>query len=179
MNGITFIQDFLYHPNALYEYLKTNVNWDERMMARKTASYGVAYNYSQMSYPFQEMPDVLADICIRVKETIGFEPNNCLINYYLDGKSKMGFHSDQTDILEPNTGIVIVSLGETRVLRFKNIKDNEVIKDFQLPSGSLIYMTQELQEEWQHAIPKSDTENGRMSLTLRRIKQITVPDIGL
>jgi len=170
MKDITFIDNFLDNPNSLFEFLKTNVEWDETMMARKTASFGAAYNYSQMSYPFKEMPNELTIICHKVKDAIGFEPNNCLINYYLDGKSKMGFHSDQTDILEPNTGIVIVSLGETRILRFKNIKNNEEIKDFELPSGSLIYMTQELQDEWQHAIPKSDTENGRMSLTLRRIK---------
>jgi len=170
MNGITFIKDFLKQPDSLFEFLRTKVNWDERMVARKTASYGVAYNYSQISYPFQEMPEALIDICNSVNAAIGFEPNNCLINYYLDGKSKMGFHSDQTEILESNTGIVIISLGETRVLRFKNIKNNSEMMDFELPSGSLIYMTQELQNEWQHAIPKSDTENGRMSLTLRKIK---------
>jgi len=170
MEGIIFIENFLDNPDSLFEYLKNNVNWDERMMARKTASFGVAYNYSQMNYPFQEMPKELTEICIGINETIGFEPNNCLINYYLDGKSKMGFHSDQTDILERNTGIVIVSLGETRTLRFKRINNNEEIIDYPLPAGSLIYMTQELQDEWQHAIPKSDTENGRMSLTLRRVK---------
>ncbi len=170
MEGITYIDNFLDNPNSLFEFLKKNLEWDERMMARKTASFGVAYNYSQMSYPFKEMPNELTKICKKVNDVIGFEPNNCLINYYLDGKSKMGFHSDQTDILELNTGIVIVSLGETRILRFKNIKNNDVIKDYELPSGSLIYMTQELQDEWQHAIPKSNTENGRMSLTLRRIK---------
>lgn len=170
MTGITYIENFINDPHTLFELLKTTVEWDERMMTRKTASFGVAYNYSQMSYPFKEMPSVIFDICQKVKTTIGFEPNNCLINYYMDGKSKMGFHSDQTDILETDTGIVIVSLGETRILRFKNIKNNEIIKDYPLPSGSLIYMTQELQDEWQHAIPKSDTENARMSLTLRRIK---------
>ena len=82
----------------------------------------------------------------------------------------MGFHSDQTDILVENTGIAIISLGETRILRFKNIENNELIKDFELPSGSLIYMTQEVQKLWLHAIPKSNTENGRMSLTFRKIK---------
>jgi alkylated DNA repair dioxygenase AlkB len=170
MEGVSFIDKFLEYPDSLFEFLKSNVEWDERMSARKTASFGVSYNYSQMNYPYNKMPDDLSNICIRVKDVIGFEPNNCLINYYLDGKSKMGFHSDQTDILEANTGIVIVSLGETRVLRFRRINNFEEVKDFELPSGSLIYMNQKVQDEWQHAIPKSDTENGRMSLTLRRIK---------
>lgn len=102
---------------------------------------------------------------------MNFAPNNCLINYYLDGKSSMGFHSDQTDILVENTGVGIVSIGETRILRFRNSKDKTIIKDFELTSGSFIYMTNEVQDEWQHSIPKSDTENGRMSLTFRKMEK--------
>jgi alkylated DNA repair dioxygenase AlkB len=82
----------------------------------------------------------------------------------------MGFHSDQTDILETNTGIAIISIGETRILTYRNIENSEKVIDYELTNGSLIYMTQEIQKEWQHAIPKSDTENGRMSLTFRKIK---------
>jgi alkylated DNA repair dioxygenase AlkB len=174
MEGITYIDKFLDNPDLLFQFFKENVVWDERMAVRKTASFGMAYNYSQISYPFKEMPSELKKICNKVKDVIGFEPNNCLINYYLDGKSKMGFHSDQTDILEENTGIVIVSLGETRILRFRRINNNEEVRDFELPSGSLIYMTQKVQNDWQHSIPKSDTENGRMSLTLRRIRFLVV-----
>lgn len=170
MDGITFIPDFVPDPERLFSSLRNNVLWDERMLARKTASFGVAYNYSQMSYPFQAFSPELEAIVIRISSTLGFTPNNCLINYYLDGKSKMGFHADQTDILEQGTGIAIVSVGETRTLRFKSIKDPAELTDFSLPAGSLIYMTQEVQDEWLHAIPASDTNNGRMSLTFRAIK---------
>jgi alkylated DNA repair dioxygenase AlkB len=170
MNGITFIENFIDKPNELFNILKTNVEWDERMSARKTASYGKAYNYSQISYPFQEFSAELNKVIESINKTLNFKPNNCLINYYLNGKSKMGFHSDQTDILHLNTGVGIVSIGETRILRFRNIENRELIKDFELPSGSFIYMTNEVQDKWQHSIPKSETENGRMSLTFRKIK---------
>ncbi len=169
MKGITYIEHFLGQPGHLFTYLETNAAWDTSMASRKTASYGVAYNYSQITYPYQEMLAPLKDVAAAIESTIGFLPNNCLINYYLDGKSKMGFHSDQTDILAEDTGVAIVSLGETRTLRFKNIADKETIVDYPLPSGSLIYMTQAIQEEWLHAIPKSDTDLGRMSLTFRKI----------
>lgn len=170
MNGITFIHNFITNPEKLFDSLKWNVPWDERMSARKTAGFGKAYNYSQMSYPFQEFTPELKLIIESINSTLHFEPNNCLINYYLDGKSKMGFHSDQTDILYEGTGVAIVSIGETRTLRFKNIENPDVIKDYNLPAGSLIYMTNDVQEKWKHAIPKSDTENGRMSLTFRKLK---------
>jgi alkylated DNA repair dioxygenase AlkB len=170
INGITYIENFITNPESLFEYLKQNVVWDESMMARKTASFGVAYNYSQIYYPFVEMPINLTEITIEIEKNLGFKPNNCLINYYLDGKSKMGYHSDQTDILAENTGVAILSLGEERILRYRNINNKEEILDYQLSSGSLIYMTQKVQDLWQHAIPKSDTEKSRMSLTFRLIK---------
>ena len=168
--GITYIEDFVSDPQGLFDFLTHAVNWDERMTARKTASYGKAYNYSQMSYPFQEFLPEIAAINRQLQPVIGFEPNNCLINFYPDGKSKMGYHSDQTDILEPGTGIAIVSVGDTRVLTFRQIADPQKTMEYPLPAGSLIYMTQEVQDSWQHAIPRSESENGRISLTFRKIK---------
>jgi len=170
MNGITFIPTFVADPEALFISLRDNVLWDARMTARKTASFGVAYNYSQMSYPFQAFTPELQEIVTAISNTLGFTPNNCLINYYPDGKSKMGYHADQTDILTEGTGIAIVSVGETRTLRFKNIQDPAELVDFPLNAGSLIYMTQAVQDEWLHAIPAADTGHGRMSLTFRSIK---------
>ncbi len=170
MNGVNFLLAFIQDPEKLFSTLRDNVLWDERMHARKTASFGVAYNYSQMSYPFQAFTPELEAVIARINTTLGFTPNNCLINYYLDGRSKMGFHADQTDILEPGTGIAILSVGETRTLRFKNINEPSEKVDFQLPAGSMIYMSQEVQDEWLHAIPASDTDNGRMSLTFRAIR---------
>ena len=171
MKGISYIEDFIPSSTELYDFLEKSVNWDTSMKARKTASYGVAYNYSQMQYPFQEFSDELDEIRLQMEGLLGFLPNNCLINFYLDGRSKMGFHSDQTDILEGDSGVAIVSLGETRTLRFRKITDHEETVDYPLASGSLLYMTQEVQDHWQHAVTKSTTENGRMSLTFRAINQ--------
>ena len=170
IEGITFKDKFIENGVELFHDLLKNTKWDESMIARKTASFGVAYNYSQISYPFIEMPKELNKIAQKISGFLGFEPNNCLINYYLDGKSKMGYHSDQIDILAENTGVAILSLGETRILRFREIENYESKKDYELENGSLIYMTQEIQNIWQHCIPKTDTENGRMSLTFRKIK---------
>lgn len=169
MKGVTYIEDFIENASSLFDVLVKDIVWDERMHARKTASYGKAYNYSQMSYPYQKFLPELEQMRLKIIPVLNFTPNNCLINYYLDGSSKMGYHSDQTDILEEETGVAIVSLGAERILRFRNIADNENIVDYKLASGSLFYMTQEVQDEWQHAIPKSDTHEGRLSLTFRAL----------
>ncbi len=170
MEGITCIENFIENPPGLFALLHREVIWDGRMAARKTASYGKAYNYSQMEYVHQAFTPVLYNIIRDIEETLHFEPNNCLINFYADGKSTMGFHSDQTDILEEGTGVAIVSLGATRILRFRNIEDKTIKEDVPLLSGSLLYMKNDVQDIWQHAIPKSDVVDGRMSLTFRKIK---------
>lgn len=139
------------------------------MMARKTVSFGKAYNYSQMSYPDTAFLPVLEALLEPLSKVTGFVANNCLVNYYPDGSSKMGYHADRTDNLEADTGIAIISLGTTRHLKFKYIHDPELFMDYELVPGSLIYMTQEIQKSWLHAIPKADTVEGRISLTFRRI----------
>jgi len=170
IDGISFYHDFIDNPQALFTTLYTNTAWDERMKSRKTASFGIAYNYSQISYPAQAMPSFLEQICQQIATTIGFKPNNCLINLYPNGRSKMGYHSDQIDILAKNTGIAILSLGAERILRYRNIDNQSQKIDYALPTGSLIYMNQAVQQQWQHAIPKSATDDKRMSLTFRQIK---------
>lgn len=169
MDGITYIENFIDNPIELFNILTKTVKWDERMTARKTASFGNAYNYSQIDYPNKEFLPEIETIIKQLKPIIGFEANNCLINFYLDGKSKMGYHSDQIDFLETDTGIAIVSIGETRILKFRNIENPDKFLTYELTQGSLFYMTQKIQTMWQHSIPKSDTENGRISLTFRKI----------
>ncbi|WP_118974996.1 alpha-ketoglutarate-dependent dioxygenase AlkB [Taibaiella koreensis] len=170
IQGILYRERFVNEPGILLDYLQQHAVWDESMAARRTASYGSAYNYSQMAYPYRAIPEPLLKVMGDLAPAIGFEANNCLINYYPDGRSRMGFHADQTDILEDGTGIAIVSLGTTRILHFRSIDNKEDIRDFALPAGSLLYMTQEVQQHWQHAIPAADTAGGRMSLTFRRIR---------
>ena len=47
---------FVASPDALLEWLRSAVAWDERMRARKTASFGVPYDYSQMAYEAVPIP---------------------------------------------------------------------------------------------------------------------------
>ncbi len=106
--------DFLTDSGSLLATLQASVIWDERLRARKTASFGEAYDYSQIRYEWQAMPEILAQIAQAMAPIIGFVPNNCLINYYPDGESSMGFHSDALDQLAPYTGVAILSLGASR-----------------------------------------------------------------
>ena len=170
MEDVLYINRFIPNTEALFEYINQTVTWNDRMRSRKTASFGMPYNYSQITYPYQPIPLQIQEVSDKITERIGFRPNNCLINYYQNGTSKMGFHSDQTDMLEDDTGVVIISLGITRTLRFRNISNRSKYVDFELVAGSLLYMKNKVQYLWQHAILESSASHPRLSLTFRRLK---------
>lgn len=161
----------LENPESILIKIKSNVIWDDSIVSRKTASFGVPYNYSNIEYETNEIPEFLDGLAQIVKNNNGFKPNNCLINFYYENNSKMGFHSDQIDILYERTGIAIFSLGSTRVLRFKNKLNSFIILDVLLENNSYFYMSQEIQKEWLHAIlpDKNESLSERISLTFRKI----------
>ncbi|WP_404939363.1 alpha-ketoglutarate-dependent dioxygenase AlkB [Pseudomonas sp. JDS08PS003] len=167
--AIDLFPDFIPAPDALFHHLKDSVLWDERMRARKTASFGAPYDYSQITYPAVPMPEALEQLCEPIEQRLGFRPNNCLLNFYPDGQSSMGFHSDANEQLVEGTGVVIVSLGHPRSMVFRH-KETGVTFDYSLASGSLLHMSDELQKHWLHAIPKAADAGERISLSFRLLK---------
>jgi alkylated DNA repair dioxygenase AlkB len=166
-----FLSPSLYE--SLFPRLRDTVSWNDKMKARKTASFGVPYDYNQMSYEVIMMPPELDEICSLLEEFIGFRPNNCLLNFYPDGDSSVGFHSDSAQNLAQGSGIVILSLGAQRSMLFREKSNKANEHRLELPPGSLLYMSTEMQTDWLHSIPKCNDEDGsigaRISLTFRRI----------
>ena len=116
--ALSIEEHFVTDSLVLFEQLRTGVIWDERMRARKAASFGLPYNYSGIEWPAAPFPPALSSILERLEKRLGFRPNNCLAHYYPDGGSTMGFHSDSTEELVPGTGIAVISLGAERHLTF-------------------------------------------------------------
>ena len=170
IEGVKVWKEYVERHENLFEHLRAAVHWETSMRARWTASYGVPYNYSQMSYPERPFPARLNNLLGHLATTLDFEPNNCLLNYYQGAESRMGFHSDEIEDLVPGCGIAIVSLGGQRTLRFRSIENPELKHDIPLHSGSMLYMSQTVQKQWQHAIPKTKDPEPRISLTFRRFK---------
>ncbi|WP_020405636.1 alpha-ketoglutarate-dependent dioxygenase AlkB [Hahella ganghwensis] len=166
---VRIIESFVSEPDRLFSQLRDMVPWDERMRARKTASYGVSYDYSGMTYPETGMLEELAEISEKISKTIGFLPNNCLLNYYPDGKSTMGYHSDSSEELLPGTGVVIVSLGAERHIWYRLKADQDITWRYLLKAGALLYMDNDIQKHWMHAIKKEENVGARISLTFRHI----------
>jgi len=171
--SILFTLNFITDHSALFDALMRDVQWDERIQARKTACFGVAYNYSNMSYPTVPMHPQLSTHVELLETRLGYRPNNCLLNYYSDGNSRMGFHSDSEQQIVPGTGVAIISLGSERRITFRRKADRKCEHAFDLPPGSLLYMPPGIQQDWEHGIPKSEDSGPRISLTFR---QLLAPD---
>ncbi|MGH1338359.1 MAG: alpha-ketoglutarate-dependent dioxygenase AlkB [Aureispira sp.] len=170
MEGLIFIEQFTENPNALYTTLLDTVIWEEQLTSRKTASFGKAYNYPPMVYKEQDFLPCLADLLPILEKKLGFLPNNCLLNWYPNGQSKMGFHADQITLMTADTGVAIISLGASRALHFRQTNNYNQRHQVVLPAGSLLYMSNSLQETWQHALPKSNATTPRLSLSFRQLK---------
>jgi alkylated DNA repair dioxygenase AlkB len=169
---IVLIDDFLPEHNVLIHRLVREVSWDGRIKARKTASFGVAYDYAHMSYPYVPMHQALVPVCIAIRERLGFEPNNCLLNLYADGSSSMGFHFDATERLAPDTGVAVVSLGAERTIRYRHMSDKTIIRSYRVAGGSLLFMPNRVQHDWLHAVPAEPAAGLRVSLTFRSVIRV-------
>ena len=160
---------------TLFNSLLTQVQWDERMKARKTACFGQTYDDSGVDYQVVTMHPLLVPLCDAIEEELGFRPTNCLLNHYESGRSTMGFHSDATHNLADGTGVAIVSIGAERNLTFRSKIDHSIVIHLPLPHGSLFYMTQLTQDYWTHAVKKTETDYARISLTFRHILSPSEP----
>lgn len=166
---ITYQPGFISGPDALLDEAMGSLSWDDRMRSRRTASCGIAYNYSGISYPDTEMPGFIAEIAARIAGLVGHPINNCLANLYQSGASTMGFHSDSSEGVVPGTTTSIVSLGSERVLTFRLMRDRSQTHELRLGSGSLLIMASRVQDEWEHALLRAGEAGVRISLTFRHL----------
>ncbi|MFC4160529.1 alpha-ketoglutarate-dependent dioxygenase AlkB family protein [Chitinimonas lacunae] len=169
---LEYVPAFVADPQPLLQTLCDSVDWDRRLRARLTASFGRAYGYSGIDYPDVPLPPRLADLAARLAQRLGFLPDNCLLNYYPNGAASMGFHYDDTALLAPDSGIAVLSLGAVRTLRFRPRHQRGAAgPDFpcRLENGSLLFMSAALQADWLHGLPAEADCGPRLSLTFRKL----------
>ena len=165
-----YVPGFVQDPDALFEVVRDQVPWTEQMRSRRTASMGVPYNYAGARYPVSPWHPIVDGLRGRLQGEIGGHPTNCLLNHYPTGRHTLGWHRDDVDILEPGTGIAILSLGVARLLRLRReSEEGFVYVDRLLEPGSLLVMSAAMQSDWKHALKRAPTEEPRISLTFRRI----------
>lgn len=143
---------------------------------RLFAWYGDAdaqYSYSSLNLEPLPWTPLLNKLRQQAEECSGGQFNSVLANYYRDQHDSMGMHSDDEAELGDQPVIASLSVGESRVFRFKH-KQRRDLKPVKLPleSGSLLVMRGATQANWQHGIAKQAGACGpRVNLTFRQVKE--------
>ncbi len=125
------------------------------------------YQYSGVNH--QPLPWTKPLLAIKQKIE-GYYPssfNSVMANLYRHGADSMGCHADDEKELGHNPVIASLSLGESRLLKFRNQKSKEVL-DVVLSHGDLLLMAGEIQHHWRHELPKTKKlKTERINLTFR------------
>jgi alkylated DNA repair dioxygenase AlkB len=104
-----------------------------------------------------------------INEHFKSEYNSILVNYYRDGNDYIGSHSDNEKELDSKMGVLMISLGSTRLFRIRDKKSKDVIKDINICNGDLTIMSGKFQKELKHEIVKeSSIDKPRISFTFRK-----------
>lgn len=130
---------------------------------------GAHYRYSGVDHkPLPWTPELQA-IRADMEDLCGSTFNSVLANLYRDGQDSMGCHADDEKELGANPLIASVSLGETRLLRFRHPDSGQKL-DIELAHGDVLIMAGALQHHWRHELPKTRKPKGpRINLTFRHI----------
>ncbi len=102
--------------------------------------------------------------------------NSLLLNRYIDGQDRMGWHADDEPELQADHPIASLSLGVSRSLRFRPKPAPAGPGDghpfsLDLANGDLLIMDAPTQKHWLHALPERRRVAGeRINLTFRRIQ---------
>lgn len=127
------------------------------------------YRYSGIVMRGCALPRFLDRLRAKIVACTGREFNSVLLNYYRDGRDKVGWHSDDETELGADPCIASLSLGVPRVFRLRH-KETRIVHSVLLAHGSLLLMEPPLQTHWQHCLPAvSGVSAARINLSFRHL----------
>ena len=165
------------------ERLKKEIEWEQHRIKifgkwvdcpRLSAWYGdpeALYSYSNLSLHPKAWTPTLLEVRNHLAETIERPFNSVLLNFYRNGNDSMGWHSDDEWETGLDPVIASISLGGSRMMKFRHRSDSKISRfALKLSTGSLLIMAGTTQKFWQHEIPKTKKLVGeRLNLTFRFI----------
>jgi len=177
-NGVVCYRESIWSSEQASRYvqhLRNHIPWYHQLYYGKPAlratawfaDAGVTYRYTGQEVVGNGWDTVISEIRDTVEAITQVKYNSVLLHRYPDGKSQMGWHSDDEPELGLNPVIASVSFGESRLFKLRHKLTNET-RDYLLKHNSLLVMAGTLQHHWQHTVPsRSGVKNERFNLTFR------------
>lgn len=172
-----------HEASVLFDEITTGFDVTNRIVKMQDGSENIAETGSFIFTdpeltPFEALPEVwggraawtdsLADIRERIAVATGvkFQVARCI--YYQDGSEGMDFHRDLPAYGNTDE-IASLSLGAERDFVLRDVADSENRLSIRLASGSLLFMGEGTQENYEHALPHDENcHHPRLNLTFRK-----------
>jgi alkylated DNA repair dioxygenase AlkB len=131
-----FIKDN--NSNNLFNVLIHKITWQKiNYFKRSVSHYNVNDNISEMN-----------DLLNCIKSIFSRNIVSTFLNYYQDGNDYAPYHSDKY-----NCDTILISLGTTRILRYKHNLTNENT-DYELKNGDLLFIPDKINNSYKHSLLK-------------------------
>ena len=148
---------------------------NEYPLPRLTAWYGdqgKTYTYSGIKSQPQPWNTPLLWLKQQIEMISQTTFNSVLLNWYRNGQDHLAWHDDAEPELGAMPTIGSLNFGESRRFLLRRKADHSDKIEFTLGHGDLLIMSGDLQQYWQHSVPKQTKVNKtRVNLTFRYIHQ--------
>lgn len=184
MDGtLSIIKAFYQRQQAdrLFQQLTAEIDWQQeqlfiygrRVTVPRLMSWhgdpGMHYRYSRIDHPPKPWTETLFRIKADLQQFCNSRFNSVMANMYRNGQDSMGCHADNEAELGSEPVIASISLGESRILRFRHNHNGQTL-DVELRHGDMLLMSGTLQQYWKHELPKTGRpKSARINLTYRKI----------
>jgi len=170
--GLRLLRDCAQVKEKLEHKPKIRVFGKDAHMQRSVGFFSdesTGYKYSGQTSKAQLMTPELRRLLNYVNSRLQSNFNGILVNHYANGEEYISKHSDDESGLEPNAGVVALSLGAERKFRIRDKKTNEVVSEVLTRESEMLQMVGErFQREYTHEIPvEKRVKEERTSFTFR------------
>lgn len=172
---IVYTQDVIDadEASAWHAHLLASAIWRQQRRVMYERELDVPRLTAHFAAEDPQLPWPLGLALERVSAIVGESFNSIGLNLYRDEHDSVAMHNDRLDDLVEGQPIALLSLGETRRMQIRAKKTAAPQRlDLDLAPGSLLLMSWQTQQHYDHGIPKQKHPLGpRISLALRTRKR--------
>ena len=140
---------------------------------RYQQTYGADYHFSGVTFKGEPVYPHVQNLFDYFTELFKnkYKFNGALFNWYDGGSHYIGPHQDDEKDLVPESPVITITFGTTRIFRIKNLESGETIS-YTPEHNSVLIMGGNFQKTHKHSVPKQLKIKGkRVSVTLRAFKK--------
>ncbi len=142
-----FIDDA--EASALFQVLQNAISWNKMNYFKRSISH------------YEGNVPQLNEIILQVQNNFERSVEGVFLNYYENGNDYAPYHADKY-----NCDTCLISLGETRILRYKHNTTGDNT-DYNLANGDLLFIPDEINNNYKHSLLKRTKISGsRISMLI-------------